>query len=55
MVVPDKSGWLVREKSALAMQDGIQNVLALKSYQKLEILLNRLQKNSLTLRLFLAI
>ena len=34
MVVPYKSGWLVREKSALAMQDEIQNVLASKSYSK---------------------
>ncbi len=34
MVIPYKSGWLVREKSALAMQDEIQNVLASKSYSK---------------------
>ena len=32
MVIPQKSGWLVRGKSALAMQNEIQNLVASRSY-----------------------
>jgi glycosyltransferase involved in cell wall biosynthesis len=32
MVIPQKSGWLVRRKSALAMQNEIQNLVASRSY-----------------------
>ena len=34
MVIPQKSGWLVYENSALAMQNEIKNVLASRSYLK---------------------
>ena len=35
MIIPQKSGWLVQEKSASAIQNEIQNILSSRSYSKI--------------------